>query len=74
MRHAHAMSSIGLIFGFSGIKAAARKDYPEVMKTWVPYLELARLPRGGAAFLEENEILEEINILASHPLVMPWWV
>lgn len=50
MRHAHAMSSIGLIFGFSGIKTAARQDYPKVMKTWIPYLELARLPRGGAAF------------------------
>ena len=50
MRHAHAMSSIGLIFGFSGIKTAARKDYPDVMETWVPYLELTRLERGGASF------------------------
>ena len=33
--HAHAMSSIGLIFGFSGIKTAARKDYPEVMELTV---------------------------------------
>ena len=50
MRHAHAMSSIGLIFGFSGIKTAARSDYAEVMSAWIPYLELARLPEGGAAF------------------------
>lgn len=50
MRHAHAMSSIGLIFGFSGIKTAAKPDYPKVMSVWMPYLELARLPKGGAAF------------------------
>jgi len=50
MRHAHAMSSIGLIFGFSGIKTAARRDYAKIMSAWVPYLELARLPKGGAAF------------------------
>ena len=50
MRHAHAMSSIGLIFGFSGIKVGSPRRYSEVMETWVPYLELSRLPRGGAAF------------------------
>jgi hypothetical protein len=50
MRHAHAMSSIGLIFGFSGIKQGSPRKYPEVMETWAPYLELSRLPRGGAAF------------------------
>jgi hypothetical protein len=49
MRHAHAMSSIGLIFGFSGIKQGSPRKYAEVMETWVPYLELSRLPRGGAA-------------------------
>jgi hypothetical protein len=50
MRHAHAMSSIGLIFGFSGIKQGSPRKYSEVMETWVPYLELSRLPSGGAAF------------------------
>ena len=50
MRHAHAMSSIGLIFGFSGIKQGSPRKYSEVMETWIPYLELSRLPRGGAAF------------------------
>jgi len=50
MRHAHAMSSIGLIFGFSGIKVGSPRRYSEVMETWMPYLELSRLPRGGAAF------------------------
>ena len=28
MRHAHAMSSIGLIFGFSGIKQGSPRKYP----------------------------------------------
>ncbi|MBT5717281.1 MAG: hypothetical protein HOI70_10240, partial [Opitutae bacterium] len=50
MRHAHAMSSIGLIFGFSGIKQGAPEEYERVMETWMPYLELTRLPYGGAAF------------------------
>ena len=50
MRHAHAMSSIGLIFGFSGIKTGAPQRYAELMKTWLPYLELSRLPDEGAAF------------------------
>ena len=50
MRHAHAMSSIGLIFGFSGIKVGAPKNFAEVMQIWLPYIELSRLPSGGAAF------------------------
>ena len=62
MRHAHAMSSIGLIFGFSGIKTAARSDYAKVMSAWIPYLELARLPKEVPLFLEGNETLEEISI------------
>jgi hypothetical protein len=44
------MSSIGLIFGFSGIKQGAPEEYERVMETWMPYLELTRLPYGGAAF------------------------
>ena len=50
MRHAHAMSSIGLIYGFSGIKMGASAEHSSVMNTWLPYLELSRLPQGGAAF------------------------
>jgi hypothetical protein len=50
MRHAHAMSSIGLIFGFSGIKQGSHKDHAQVMESWTPYLELSRLPNGGATF------------------------
>ena len=50
MRHAHAMSSIGLIFGFSGIKMGAPENFAEVIQTWMPYLELARLPHSSAAY------------------------
>ena len=50
MRHAHAMSSRGLIFGFSGLKIAAPQEYAGVLQRWLPYLELCRLPYGGAAF------------------------
>jgi hypothetical protein len=50
MRHAHAMSSIGLIFGFSGIKLGAFKHYGNIMEKWMPYLELSRLPQGSAVY------------------------
>ena len=50
MRHAHAMSSIGLIYGFSGIKMGALDEHSSVLNSWLPYLELSRLPQGGAAF------------------------
>ena len=50
MRHAHAMSSIGLIFGFSGIKQGSPKDHDKIMKIWMPYLELSRLPQGCAVY------------------------
>mgnify|MGYP001169398390 FL=1 len=50
MRHAHAMSSIGMIFGFSGIKQGSPRNHSKVLKAWSPYLELSRLPHGGAAF------------------------
>ncbi|MDG1173822.1 MAG: DUF6288 domain-containing protein [Opitutales bacterium] len=50
MRHAHAMTSIGLIYGFSGIKTGALAEHSSVLSAWLPYLELSRLPQGGAAF------------------------
>lgn len=50
MRHAHAMSSIGLIFGFSGIKQGSPQDHDKIMKIWMPYLELSRLPQGSAVY------------------------
>jgi hypothetical protein len=51
MRHAHAMSSIGLIYGFSGLKLADRQSHRLVMQKWKPYLELCRTSTGSAAYL-----------------------
>ncbi|MCH7726991.1 MAG: PDZ domain-containing protein [Planctomycetes bacterium] len=50
MRHAHAMSSIGLIYGMSGIKLANSDDHQQVMRKWQPYLELCRTSTGSAAY------------------------
>lgn len=51
MRHAHAMSSIGLIYGFAGLKSADRESHQLVMQKWKPYLELCRTATGPAAYL-----------------------
>lgn len=51
MRHAHSMSSIGLIYGMSGIKMANADDHKSVMQKWRPYLELCRTSAGSAAYL-----------------------
>jgi hypothetical protein len=50
MRHAHSMSSIGLIYGMSGIKLANPDDHKSVMQKWKPYLELCRTSAGSAAY------------------------
>ncbi|MFP6612818.1 MAG: DUF6288 domain-containing protein [Pirellulales bacterium] len=50
MRHAHAMSSIGLIYGMSGIKLVSPDDYRQVIRKWQPYLELCRNAAGSAAY------------------------
>lgn len=50
MRHAHAMSSIGLIYGFAGIRCVNPKDHAGVWKKWQAYLELSRTSAGSAAF------------------------
>ena len=68
------MSSIGLIFGFSGIKTAARTDYAKVMSAWIPYLELAGCLKEVPLFLAVNETLEETSISDIPQSVMPWLV
>ena len=50
MRHAHAMSSIGLIYGFAGLKLADRESHHLVMQKWKPYLELCRNSASSAAY------------------------
>ena len=50
MRHAHAMSSIGLIFGFAGLKSVDPMAHREIMEKWRPFLELSRNASGSAAY------------------------
>ena len=50
MRHAHSMSSIGLIYGVAGIKLASPDQHRGVMRRWRPYLELCRTSTGSAAY------------------------
>ena len=50
MRHAHAMSSIGLIYGFAGLKLANPESHQSVIRKWKPYLELCRTSAGSAAY------------------------
>ncbi|MCA9246334.1 MAG: hypothetical protein KDA42_04435 [Planctomycetales bacterium] len=50
MRHAHAMSSIGLIYGFAGLKLADPESHKLVLQKWKPYLELCRTSSGSAAY------------------------
>ena len=50
MRHAHAMCSIGLIYGFAGLKAAHPEGHAEVIRKWRPYIELSRNAAGSVAY------------------------
>ena len=50
MRHAHAMSSIGVIYGFAGLKSAHPEGHAEVMSKWSPFLELSRNAAGSVAY------------------------
>ena len=50
MRHAHSMSSIGLIYGISGVKVVNPEGHQQVMRKWRPYLELCRTSAGTAAY------------------------
>ena len=50
MRHAHAMSSIGLIYGFAGIRMGHPGGHAEVLRKWRPYVELSRNAAGSVAY------------------------
>ena len=68
MRHAHAMSSIGLIFGFAGIKSANRQDHDTVMRQWIPYFELCRTHAGTAAYFGGKRNYTGDAYLGLHPM------
>tara|TARA_B000000441_G_scaffold82522_1_gene56245 strand:- start:456 stop:731 length:276 start_codon:yes stop_codon:yes gene_type:complete len=44
------MSSIGLIYGFAGLKGAHPKGHEEVMRKWRPFLELSRNAAGSVSY------------------------
>jgi hypothetical protein len=68
MRHAHAMSSIGLIYGMAGIKLANADDHTRVMRKWQPYLELCRTSAGSAAYFGGKRNIGGDEYLGLHPI------
>ena len=68
MRHAHAMSSIGLIFGMSGIKLVNADDHKLVMRKWLPYLELCRSAAGPAVYFGGKRNYGGDEYLGLHPI------
>ena len=44
------MSSIGLIYGFAGLRGVDPKAHRDVLKEWQPFLELSRNAAGSAAY------------------------
>lgn len=68
MRHAHSMSSIGLIYGISGVKLANPKGHQQVMRQWRPYLELCRTSAGTAAYFGGKRNYGGDQYLGLHPI------
>ncbi len=68
MRHAHSMTSIGLIFGMAGIKSVDPKAHQEVMRKWIPYLELCRTSLGTAAYFGSKRNYAGDAYLGYHPI------
>ncbi len=68
MRHAHAMSSIGLIYGMAGIKLVNREAHQQVMRQWAPYLELCRNTVGSAVYFGGKRNYGGDQYLGLHPI------
>ena len=68
MRHAHSMSSIGLIYGISGVKLANPQGHRQVMRKWQPYLELCRTSAGTAAYFGGKRNYGGDQYLGLHPI------
>ena len=68
MRHAHSMSSIGMIYGISGIRMTNPSGHRKVMQIWKPYLELCRTSVGTAAFFGEKRNYAGDEYLGLHPI------
>lgn len=68
MRHAHSMTSIGLIYGMAGIKSVNPEAHGAVMKKWIPYLELCRTSVGTAAYFGGKRNYAGDAYLGYHPI------
>lgn len=68
MRDAHAMSSIGLIYGMSGVKLANPSGHLHVMRKWKTYLELCRTSTGSAAYFGGKRNYGGDMYLGLHPI------
>jgi hypothetical protein len=68
MRHAHAMSSIGLIYGIAGLKLVNRQAHQQVMRKWAPYLELCRNTAGSAVYFGGKRNYGGDQYLGLHPI------
>ena len=68
MRHAHSMTSIGLIYGMAGIKVIDPKAHREVMRKWIPYLELCRTSADTAAYFGSKRNYAGDAYLGYHPI------
>ncbi len=51
MREAHAMSSIGMIFGTAALRRVNPKGWKQHMDSWLWYLTLMRQPNGSAEYI-----------------------
>ena len=68
MRHAHAMSSIGLLYGIPAIQTRRPKEYRDVMRRWIPYFELSRTAEGPATYFGGKRNIGGDQYLGLHPI------
>ena len=68
MRHAHAMSSIGLLYGIPAIQTSQPKEYRDVMRKWIPYFELSRTAEGAASYFGGKRNIGGDQYLGLHPI------
>jgi hypothetical protein len=68
MRHAHAMSSIGLIYGTAGVRLVSAEGHKQVMQKWRPYLELCRSSAGPAVYFGGKRNYGGDEYLGLHPI------
>ena len=68
MRHAHAMSSIGLIYGIPSIQQPKPSGYKLVMRKWLPYLELCRTAEGPAMYFGGKRNIGGDQYLGFNPI------